>query len=97
MDRAVCGLTVSLSSLIFLSTGLLAPALFLCTFKEVNRLEHVSLGDSIILSCLQELSHLFHLLEDHGGRVLRHLHGLGPLRVQAVDQLAQNLAGTEHS
>ncbi|KAL0588582.1 LINE-1 retrotransposable element ORF1 protein [Plecturocebus cupreus] len=61
-------------------------------FKAVNSLEYVSLGDPIVLSCLQELGHLLHLLEDDGGRVLRHLHRLGAIRVQAIHQLAQNHA-----
>lgn len=92
----VAGLIIPHPCLRPLSTCLVHPSP-LSTFKEVNGLEHVSLGDAIVLSGLQELSHLLHLLEDHGGWVLGHLHWLGAIRIQAVDQLAQNLPGEEGS
>ncbi|KAL0607865.1 putative neuropeptide Y receptor type 6 [Plecturocebus cupreus] len=63
-----------------------------CLCLQRDQQSGISLGDPIALSCLQELSHLLHLLEHHGRLDLRHLHRLGAIRVQAVHHLAQNHA-----
>lgn len=59
------------------------------TFKEVDGLEHVGFGDSILFCGSEEQGDLLHLLERHGG-ACDLLDGLAGT-VQAVDELAQHL------
>lgn len=59
------------------------------TFPKVHGLEHVCLGDAVLLGGIEELGDLLHLFEGHG-RARDLLHGFVS-RVQTVDQVAQNL------
>lgn len=61
------------------------------TFPKVHSLEHVSLGDTILLGGREELGDLLHLFEGHA-RALDLLHWFISCK-QTVDQLAQNLGG----
>lgn len=64
------------------------------TFPKVHGLEHVSLGDAILLGGIEELGDLLHLLEGHGW-ALDLLHRFLPSE-QAVDQFTQNLGRVTH-
>lgn len=65
------------------------------TFPEVNGLEDVGFVDTIVLSSLQELGYLLHLLKGHL-RSLDLLHRALTLRIQPINELTQHL-GTQVS
>lgn len=63
------------------------------TFPQVHRLEHVSLGDAILLRSIEKLRYLLHLLEGHW-RALDLLNRFISSK-QIVNQFAQNLVRTD--
>jgi len=65
------------------------------TFPEVHGLEHVGLGDAVLLRGVEELGDLLHLLEGGGG-ALDLLHRLLGGE-QTVDQFTQDLARKERN